>query len=237
MKEVFIELARFSPPGSKNYFVGPLDNKSLAQEQIDLAIKSIKSIEIVQNDGTPKNLNKAIHVRIVTMSEARRKGLKNPKLFGDKKNTLLGNTIPEKIPNGHISEDYEQVKVTDESEAEKEIRQFESEKESETLIDQRIVFDKITDFVIVTHYSGTVQWLAEKMNITGTILSRVTSPDQIRGKVVIGTLPNKWQCYAEKIGNIELQRLRQDQLGRPMSFNDLEDAGANLVWYKVEKLS
>lgn len=68
------------------------------------------------------------------------------------------------------------------------------------------------------------------------ILSHVTSPDQVRGKVVIGALPLSLAAEAFVVGAIDMPRLRSDQRGTELSVQEMFDAGATVRWYRVTEL-
>ncbi|MEW6651424.1 MAG: CRISPR-associated protein Csx16 [Chloroflexota bacterium] len=90
--------------------------------------------------------------------------------------------------------------------------------------------------IIVSRHAGAVEWLRQR-NITGDVLTHVSSPEEIRGKTVVGALPLHLAAEAAKIGAIDLPLLSPDQRGRDLSPQEMDRAGATLTWYEVRRLS
>lgn len=86
--------------------------------------------------------------------------------------------------------------------------------------------------IIVTRHAGAVEWLRQQ-GITGEVISHVNDPAQIRGRTVIGNLPLHLAAEAMIIGNIDLPNLRPEQRGQDLTAQEMDQAGARLVWYVV----
>ena len=91
------------------------------------------------------------------------------------------------------------------------------------------------EFVIVTRHSGAVAWLAER-GITGEVIAHVADPAQIAGKAVIGNLPLHLAALAERVGSIDMPGLTPAQRGQDLSPEEMDEAGAAIVWYEVRAL-
>ena len=90
----------------------------------------------------------------------------------------------------------------------------------------------MSEFVIVSRHEGAVKWLESRRGITGSVIAHAT-PEDVRGKVVIGALPLHLAALTEAVGSIDMPRLRPDQRGVDLSPEDMDAAGAYLSWYVV----
>jgi putative CRISPR-associated protein (TIGR02620 family) len=91
------------------------------------------------------------------------------------------------------------------------------------------------DPVIVTRHAGLVAWL-ETQEITGEVISHVTSPDQVAGRVVYGILPLHLAAEAEEVVVVDMPRLPAELRGVDLTPEQMEEAGATLSRYRVERL-
>ena len=91
------------------------------------------------------------------------------------------------------------------------------------------------DPVIVTRHAGLVAWL-EKQGVTGEVISHVTSPDQVAGRVIYGVLPLHLAAEAEEIVVVDMPRLPAELRGVDLTPEQMEEAGATLARYRVERL-
>ena len=89
----------------------------------------------------------------------------------------------------------------------------------------------MSEFVIVSRHEGAVKWLAER-GITGNVIAHAT-PEDVRGKVVVGALPLHLAALTEAVGSIDLPNLRADQRGVDLSPEEMDAAGARVAWYEV----
>ena len=90
----------------------------------------------------------------------------------------------------------------------------------------------MSEFVIITRHEGAVKWLESRRGITGNVIAHAT-PEDVRGKVVVGALPLHLAALTEAVGSIDMPRLRADQRGQDLSPEDMDAAGAHLSWYVV----
>ena len=96
MSTYYVSLSRYWPKGRPNKFVGEFHTQNEAQKEIE-RVNQIGTLELVEDENKmPIDLERAVQVSIIPKIAARRIGLKSP-VFGDKKNTLIGSTIPTSI--------------------------------------------------------------------------------------------------------------------------------------------
>lgn len=87
--------------------------------------------------------------------------------------------------------------------------------------------------IIVTRHSGLVDWLAQH-GITGKVIAQAT-PDDVRGKYVIGVLPLSLASLADKITTVDYN-CPFDLRGVDLTPQQLDDFGAKMNTYIVSKL-
>ena len=68
--------------------------------------------------------------------------------------------------------------------------------------------------------------------ITGEVIAQAT-PEDVRGKNVIGNLPMHLASLAAKVGSIDLPRLAAADRGRDLTPEEMDAAGATIRWYVV----
>lgn len=88
--------------------------------------------------------------------------------------------------------------------------------------------------LIVTRHQGLVDWLASR-GITGDVMASVT-PDDVRGKHVIGVLPLHIAAVADKVTTVSFQ-CPPDLRGKDLSPDQLDQLGAVLATFKVSQIS
>jgi putative CRISPR-associated protein (TIGR02620 family) len=86
--------------------------------------------------------------------------------------------------------------------------------------------------VIVTRHAGAVKWLRQHGYI-GEVLDHVDDPAQVRGKIIVGALPQHLAAVALELWTIDMPRLSQEQRGKDLSPEEMDAAGAQLHRYKV----
>ena len=59
----------------------------------------------------------------------------------------------------------------------------------------------------------------------------------MRGKVVIGNLPNHLAALAVKVGSIDMPNLAAANRGRDLTPAEMDAAGATINWYVVRSTS
>ncbi len=87
--------------------------------------------------------------------------------------------------------------------------------------------------IIVTRHSGLIDWLAMR-GITGKVISQAT-PDDVRGKHVIGVLPLSLASLAIDITTVDYI-CPFDLRGVDLSSQQLDDFGAMMNTYRVSKV-
>ena len=85
--------------------------------------------------------------------------------------------------------------------------------------------------LIVTRHVGAVAWLKLR-GIIGDVREHVT-PDDIRGRVVVGNLPVALAALCSKYGAIDLPQLQPEDRGRDLTPDEMDAAGATLRWFHV----
>ncbi len=87
------------------------------------------------------------------------------------------------------------------------------------------------EIVIVTRHAGLVQYLAEQFSITGRVVAHAT-PDDIRGKVVIGVLPLSLASIASEVWSIDLD-LPAELRGVELTLAQVSRHAKGMVKYTV----
>lgn len=104
--------------------------------------------------------------------------------------------------------------------------------------------------VVVTRHAAVVEWLCSRgFPVYDTavddndnplpnweIISHVTDPAQVAGKIVIGALPMHLAAAAYAVGVIDMPGLRPDQRGKELSLAEMVEAGATLNWYRAASI-
>lgn len=89
--------------------------------------------------------------------------------------------------------------------------------------------------LIVSKHAPAIEWL-KRQGISGDVISHVESPDQIRGRKVIGNLPLYLAAEVESVTLIMLPGRRESERHREMTCEEMIAAGAYLQEFRVEKL-
>ena len=100
---------------------------------------------------------------------------------------------------------------------------------------KKVIEKKLDAPLIVSKYSSTEEWL-EKNGIIGEAVDRA-NPGNVKNRIVIGQIPYRLASLAKEVKVIDLPRLSSDMLGRELTVEDLDKAGANLQDFKVIKLT
>lgn len=87
------------------------------------------------------------------------------------------------------------------------------------------------DTVIVTRHNGLVEWLMHHGH-TGEVIAHATA-DDVRGKRVYGALPFHLAALAAEVVVVDMPYLRPDQRGKDLTPEEMDEAGAELVGYRV----
>ena len=94
----------------------------------------------------------------------------------------------------------------------------------------------MSNFVIVSRHEGAVKWLAQ-CGITGPVISGNATPDDVRGKVVVGNVPLHLAALAARVASIDMPALRADQRGADLTPAEMDAAGASINWYVVRDVA
>lgn len=89
------------------------------------------------------------------------------------------------------------------------------------------------DYLIVTRHKGLVEWLAAR-NITGQVIEMATK-DDVKGKDVVGVLPPYLACLAASLTTVDLPKMTMEQRGKDLTPAELDEAGAELTTYEVNR--
>lgn len=92
--------------------------------------------------------------------------------------------------------------------------------------------------VIHTRHEGALKWL-EQRGIKGQVLKRNIHPDELAGKTVYaGHVLPYWMAHkAERVILIEMPHMPYAWRGLDLTPEQMDESGARLVHYRVEKLS
>jgi len=93
----------------------------------------------------------------------------------------------------------------------------------------------MAEIVIVSRHAGAVEWLRQH-GIEGEVIAQVVSPEQVRGRVVVGALPLHLAAEAAEVVAIDMPRLTAEQRGRDLTPAEMDAAGATLSRYVVRRL-
>lgn len=88
--------------------------------------------------------------------------------------------------------------------------------------------------LIISRHPATIE-LLRSLGYTGEVISHVTSPEMIRGRIVIGNLPLRLAAEAELVGEVTLDlppELRGQELGR----DELARYYRGIRWYRVQEV-
>lgn len=88
--------------------------------------------------------------------------------------------------------------------------------------------------VIVSRHPGTIAWL-KNHGITGKIISHVSDPAQIAGKIVIGNVPMHLAVQAHAVVTIDMPSLPTDRRGQDLTPEEMDSFGARMTAYKVTR--
>ena len=88
--------------------------------------------------------------------------------------------------------------------------------------------------IIITRHTGLVSWLNQH-GITGKVIAQAT-PDDVRGKDVVGVLPLNLACLANKITTVDFN-CPADLRGVDLTAQQLDDLGTKLSTFVVSKIS
>ena len=105
----------------------------------------------------------------------------------------------------------------------------------DTIIDAVDMLDYIlkTPTVIISRHVGAVDWL-RKRGVKGEVVTHATI-DDVKGKDVYGVLPFHLAHYARRMFAVSIPDLPEDRRGDDLTIEEMEEYGARLVCYKVEK--
>ena len=87
------------------------------------------------------------------------------------------------------------------------------------------------EFVIVSWFSGEREWIKRQGIDAKEVEGRVYSPEQLRGKIVLGHIPNHLGYLAKEIWEIWTPYRKPDQKGKDLNADELQSAGAKFVKY------
>ncbi len=94
---------------------------------------------------------------------------------------------------------------------------------------------KIPLIVVGRHY-WNADWL-KSQGIVGRVVDRVNNIWEVQDRTVYGTIPPRLAIYADRLFSLDFKRMRYDFQNRPLSVEEMDDAGAYLLGIKVLPLS
>ncbi len=91
-----------------------------------------------------------------------------------------------------------------------------------------------TQIIIVSQHQAVIEWIKQEFNMDDevTVLTQVTSPEQIAGAIVIGTLPPHLAASTKYYGALELPDLPAELHGQELTVQQMRDAGCTINWYR-----
>ncbi len=93
--------------------------------------------------------------------------------------------------------------------------------------------------LIVTRHKPLVEWLAAR-GVTGQVLEQAT-PKDVQGKHIYGILPLWLAAEAIDVTEVSMPGLTLSQrkalAGGDFSVKEMDEAGAHLVTYRVERIA
>ena len=95
MSEYFVRLNRYVPINRPARWVGSFPTRQKAEEEIQ-RVSSSGTVELVEGDRLPCDLENSLNVEIFPHIVAKRQGLRSH-IYGDKKDNLIGPKIPNTI--------------------------------------------------------------------------------------------------------------------------------------------
>ena len=85
--------------------------------------------------------------------------------------------------------------------------------------------------LIVTRHAGLVEWLALH-GVEGQVITQA-SPDDVRGRHVVGVLPLHLAVLAASVTVVDMPRLTAEQRGKDLTPAEMDEAGATMRRYIV----
>ena len=90
-------------------------------------------------------------------------------------------------------------------------------------------------FVIVSRHQGAIEWLRRR-GVVGDVITHISDPSVVAGKVVVGNLPMHLAAAADRVGVIAMPDLPAEKRGQDLTADEMENFGARLEWYAVRKV-
>jgi len=90
-------------------------------------------------------------------------------------------------------------------------------------------------YIVVSRHAGAIEWL-RRQGIEGEVITHVTDPSVVAGKVVVGNLPMHLAAAADRVGVIAMPDLPAEKRGVDLTADEMENFGARLEWYAVRKV-
>ena len=86
--------------------------------------------------------------------------------------------------------------------------------------------------LIVARHPGAVEWLRSQ-SIEGEVVSHVSDPAILEGRIVVGILPLNLAAQAAQVWSVDLPKLSAEMRGKELSPEQMDEAGAVLRKYQV----
>jgi hypothetical protein len=86
------------------------------------------------------------------------------------------------------------------------------------------------EIIVLTDRMGIITWLGMK-GITNAKILKYITPEQVAGKVVIGTVPNHVQVGSFLVGNISVPNLPRGRNIVDLSASELDQYNARIDFY------
>lgn len=89
--------------------------------------------------------------------------------------------------------------------------------------------------LIVARHSGAVEWLNQR-GIVGEVISHVSDPSILEGRIVVGILPLNLAAKAKEVWAMDLPNLPAELRGKELTPTQMDECGATLRKYQVTAL-
>lgn len=89
----------------------------------------------------------------------------------------------------------------------------------------------MSNIVIVTRHTGMVEWLKNN-NVVGEVITHAT-PDNVRGKIVVGVLPMNLASLTDAMVTVDMPGLPAEMRGKDLTPEQMDEYGAVMSCYRV----
>lgn len=233
--------------GDHSFFVGPFKSPELAEQKVQQSIENGNNIVLGE---PPVDMPDALSASVEAKIEARRNGLRS-KEMGDSVDTTLADipdskewdklSMPQLSSRGRkrkgdsngtvVKKTVAKKKSATQSELPKDVEPVniqppmskEPEKQQKTIY-------------VVTPFDGVAEWLKLRHNIEGKRVKWVTKEMAQNGIIIGSVIPDHIKALCEMFGSVAVPFIKPDQKHQNLSPEELDSAGAKLIWYQTREV-